>query len=212
MPELVAALYVCGKVVTGTHHGDAYSKLSDSEKNLEICSGFFNPKTSRFVSDQSEFYTKQVLMVRHAHVNTHYDDPPITELGYSQALRTAQFCDSFLDLKDFVGYTSPIKRCRETADVLSDKTKIEFDNNDFLLDIEHESKAVFHDHLCSLLECLPPKSFLVSHCNTIAKLAQLASGCNVDNCLIPHCSVTFVQNCSLIHIGKLPNHEEDFQN
>lgn len=49
---MTPALYCNGKIFTGLNHGDAFSKLSEQEKNSEIQSGFVNKDI--FITDTGE--------------------------------------------------------------------------------------------------------------------------------------------------------------
>ena len=79
------ALFANGKVVTGNNHGDAFSKLNVLEQEGSITSGFIDSDLNKFVSDDQEIYLKEILLLRHAHVDDYFD-PGISGLGYSQSL------------------------------------------------------------------------------------------------------------------------------
>lgn len=199
MQKMLAALYVNGKVVTGTHHADAFSKLSNDDKEGEICSGFLDQQCGKFVCEDSQFYLKKIVMIRHAEAGDG-DDPEITTRGRTQTQRTASFLKSFVDLKEYTALTSPRQRCRQTAELLQDDIGLEFNIDENLVDDDFGS-CNFDSRLSSLLNQLPSKSFLISHCNFITYLAQLATGSNSLNLNVSNCSITFIENCHVTHIG-----------
>jgi broad specificity phosphatase PhoE len=201
MQKLVAALFVNGKIVTGNHHGEAYSKLNNHEKSCSCQSGFFDPQQNRFVCDDNEFYVKKIIMVRHAEAEQGID-PGITELGRLQCVQTASFFKSLDDLQSYQGFTSPLARCQETAQVLCNEINLNFDVDCDLVDDDDEPHSLFIFRLKTLLKTLPDRSILISHCNFIANMAQLATGMEFDTLHLPNCSITVVENNNIVHIGK----------
>lgn len=203
----IAALYANGKVVTGAHHGDAFGKLSEKDKNGEITSGFLDA-TGHFISDDTKFYVKQVVLIRHGDIALG-NDPGITPVGRSQSESTANFLLSKVsDITSFQGFCSPRRRCQETAGILSDVTKIKFAVNIDLQDQkEGENVEKYVDRINGVLKNLPSKSVIISHCNFIMNLAQLASGVDdITACSnwhsITYASVTYVDQNKLKWIGK----------
>ena len=199
--EYAAALYVHGKIVTGTHHGDAFNKLSDKEKNEDICSGFYDKENNKFITDEKEFYLKQIILVRHADAE-HCENPGITDLGRSQVQRAATFLNAFVNLSGFKGYASPRRRCQETAEEFSNETCLDFNTSDLLRDA-NEPHPIFVSRLRKLLKELPDKSFIISHCDFIKTMAYLATGINTDNLEVQNCCILFVDNGSLSKLGNL---------
>ena len=208
MPKC-AALFVNGRLFTGCHHGDAFSKLNSFEKTKPITSGFYDPQNNKFICDEQEFYLKKIIMVRHAQAEDEGNDPGITDVGRLQVKQAATFFRSFINLKDFVGLASPMKRCQETAEVFCNESNINFDVDEDLLDNDGVPESMFVSRLSILLDRLPTKSFLISHCNFIAKLTQLATGINTAKMAVPNCSITFIENNTVAHIGKVGNNEEN---
>ena len=123
-----AALYVSGRIVVGDSHLDAYRKLSESEKDGDLVSGFFDHCTEEFVSDMEKdhFYNKEMFLVRHGKSqNPSEPDPDISEEGVCQVQElVTQLSDG--NLGDVVGITSPLLRCLKTAEILSKYLGIRF--------------------------------------------------------------------------------------
>lgn len=126
----VAALYVAGRVVMADSHLAAFQSLTIQEQNSQLVSGFFDPKTKEFDTDQNKdhFYNKEMLLVRHAAIvlSTPNIDPPISTLGEFQALQLAKLIQK-QDFQGVKGYTSPCLRCLQTAQIISDITDLEFE-------------------------------------------------------------------------------------
>ena len=96
-----------------------------------------------------------------------------------------------------------MKRCQETADAFCNECNLDFHVNEKLLDDDsNKSIPLFIQKLKNLLEELPDKSFLISHCNFIVNMAYLATGTTIDK-KIHNCSITFIENCNIVHIGKI---------
>jgi broad specificity phosphatase PhoE len=196
----IAALYVHGRIVTGTHHGDAFSKLTEAEKHNNICSGFYDEERKKFFTDEKEFYLKKMILVRHAQADNQ-DDPSLTDYGRFQIQQAANFLNSFVNLSGYQGFTSPIKRCQETAEEFCNEINLSFRTNDKLKEYDGEPPVQFGTRVKTLLEELPDKSVLISHCNLIANLAQLATGIDTSNLKIHNCCILFVENGTLSQLG-----------
>lgn len=124
-----AALYVCGRIIIADSHVSAFMQLSESEKDDGgLVSGFFDPETQEFVSDEDRdhFYDKEMYLVRHGKsCNPSDPDPDISEEGQEQAAKVA-YCLWSKNLQGFTGYTSPLLRCLRTADAIHRLIGIEF--------------------------------------------------------------------------------------
>lgn len=221
----IPALLANGRVVTGKNHGEAFSKLDTSEQDLSVTSGFIDPKTLKFVSDDEEFFLKELIMIRHAHTGDYFD-PGISGLGHSQCEKIVHFLQQNFNLPDFQGFSSCCNRTRETAEFIFHRLNIPFQINPNFCDQRtwdmpcwrasnewFESPYLFLERLAKVLESLPEKSIIVSHCNFIVNMAQLCMG-NVDimTCekwkgKLPHCSVTYIRYNQTVFIG-----ETDFEN
>ena len=101
----IAALYTGKKIVTGACHGDAFNRLSIEEQDGELHSGFYDPKTGSFISDEQTFYNKELVLIRHAEVFEDYD-PGITPLGESQCHQSGQYLQDNFDLRDFLFFST----------------------------------------------------------------------------------------------------------
>ena len=108
-----AALYLCGRIITGGSHLEAFEKLLPNEKDAEIVSGFFDTDTDEFEADleRDHFYNKEFYLVRHGQVEDPFDlDPKLGECGLEQIRRIAsKFAAA--NLEGFCGVTSPVRRC-----------------------------------------------------------------------------------------------------
>ena len=215
--KFIAALYTAdGKLVTGRNHGEAFGKLDVSRQDGEMVSGFLDPQTGRFftVEDDTEFYVKEIIFLRHADVPSDEDDPEITETGRTQADCAASFlCKHIPDIKQFPVFCSPMKRCVQTAEKLNLEVKVSTEVADQQCT---ESSLDFLQRLRACLQSLPEKSLVVSHHNVIFNMAQLIS--NVDDIThhpgwdgtISRCSITYINGRKIIWIGRRDFYENNF--
>lgn len=123
-----AALYIQGRIVLGSSHLDAFEQLTETEKSSsDIASGFFDEQTGEFKSyfEEEHFFNKEILLIRHGHTDHNDLDPALSPKGQSQVEMTNQLL-SELNLDDFVGFCSPMLRCLQTADLISQATGINF--------------------------------------------------------------------------------------
>lgn len=126
---MVPALYIKDKVVTGLHHGDAFAKLSDHEKNDgELLSGFLDNEHHKFVTDDGAIYLKDIIILRHAQSDLRVEDGPITPSGRAQAFRVAAFLKE-LHLAGYAGYCSPYLRCQQTSAIIKEVCSIPFETD-----------------------------------------------------------------------------------
>lgn len=201
---MIAALFTNGKLVTGYNHGDAYSKLSDQEKNTNISSGFYDEKTLKFISDQDEFYFKEIILIRHGECYSQDFNAEISEKGRSQAQKTATFLFNY-GVNDFNCLCSPFSRCYETAEIISKicKIKIKKDLNLSLKTIE-ETENQFLQRIHGVLDILPQKTILISHCDFIKKMIQMTTGITENQIpqIISNCTITYINNHKPIWICK----------
>ena len=219
--KYIAALYANGKVVTGGHHGDAFTKLTLEDQQGEITSGFIDSETGKFISDEIEFYAKNIILIRHAHA-CDYFDPGISGLGYSQCERVVHFLRETQNVQEYQGFASCCNRTRETAEFIFGRLGIHYEVRPDFCDQRNwdlpcwraasqwfESPYSFVERLRYILNTLPANSIIISHCNFVANMAQLASNTEDITELpewsgsIPHCSVTCVINNKLLCIGKI---------
>ena len=189
-----AAIYVHGRIVTGIHHGEAYKKLTAQEKCENVCSGFLDEEHNKFLAEQKEFYLKRIILVRHADA----ENGSVTEYGRSQIQKAAIFLNAFVSLAEYSGFTSPVQRCQETAAEFSNEINLQFKTDEQLAESNESLES-----LKKLLENLPSKSFLISHCNLIATLAQLATGINMQEMKIDNCCIIFIKDNTIVRLGNL---------
>jgi len=207
--QYVAALYTSkGKVVTGQHHGEAFSKLIGAERD-ELISGFLDPITGKFISDDIEFYAKKMVCLRHSEVDYNEEDPGINPQGRTHSMRAALFVKQHVEgINTFQGICSPSRRCVETAGILSETLNIEFEENCDLVDVSpDESLEDFVGRVKSVLRNIPVRSIIVSHCNLIANLVRACYGCGVDKHPewkqnLPKTSVTYLDGPNLVWMGR----------
>jgi len=196
----IAALYTGGKVVTGCNHGEAFGKLSECEQNGQLCSGFIDPQKLKFFSDECEFYLKQITMLRHGDSVGHWNSP-ITKLGRSQAKLAAAFIVS-MKVDGYLGFCSPMLRCVETAHVLEEVCNIHFTPNPKLMKQgDKESCETFLERVKGVLDDLPAKSLIISHCDFIQVMTELASDAAAPE-VVPNCSITHIENHRAIWVAR----------
>ena len=200
--SLIPALYASGKLVTGCCHGEAYGKLSESEKDQNIQSGFIDEHKLKFIADDGEFYLKKIILMRHGD-SEGKSESSITEKGRSQVKMAAAFFAT-INLKGYKGFCSPLIRCVDTAKLLSDYCRIQFNvNDDLIKQFDDEDCECFVNRVGKVLDALPEKSLLISHCDFIKVMTQLAGGVDVNlPDIIPNCSTTFIENHKVLWIAR----------
>lgn len=197
---MIAALYTGGKVVTGRNHGEAFGKLTEAEQNADLCSGFIDPQKLKFISEECEFYLKQITMLRHGDSVGHWNSP-ITKLGRSQAKLAAAFLVN-MHLEGCVGFCSPMLRCVETAHILEDVCNISFTPDPRLLkQNDRESGETFLERVRKVLDELPERSLIISHCDFIQVMTELASDAEAPE-LVPNCSITHIDHHKAIWLAR----------
>lgn len=213
----IAAIYTHGHVVTGLNHGDAFGKMTVEEQDDIFVSGFLDPDTGEFVSDDDHFYIKQLVLIRHSEVkdeanctnpHTGQPDPELSDIGRLKADSLGRTLPEKVDLSGFAQFTGLARRCQETARIIDSHTQLGVEYLPFIEDIHgDETTTQFISRLKEALDYLPDKSLVVSHCNCILNLAQLALGLNdISTCpqwngVVPKCSVTYVNGKEAVWIG-----------
>jgi broad specificity phosphatase PhoE len=211
----LAALYANGRVVTGRHHGEAYTKLSPQDQDKELYSGFLDPKTGRFILEDSQFYVKKIIMIRHAQPGVG-DDPGIDQdIGRAQCKRAVNFLMARFNLPDYVVRCSPKRRCQDTMHAMFEEIDIEC-IVDPLYDLRHgeESMENFLGRIRHALNNIPDHTIVISHCDFIVNMSQLAlamtdplSFCQVRcddchwGCRISCGSVTYLEHNKPVLVG-----------
>lgn len=202
----VAALWTDGQVFTGSNHGEAYSKLTSTQKDGALLSGFWNPKTGQFLADDSAFYSKSVVLIRHSIVDDN-PDPVVTNVGILLAESTANNLST--GIKNSQGFHSPARRCKQTAHVFSECLKFSFSQHNAIQDhYEEESQEEFCTRLRNFVDEIPDHSIVITHADCIIHIVQMLTG-QPDlhriapnwNGTIPECSVTVVARKNLDFIG-----------
>src|SRR5690606_14913676 len=210
MKRYIAALYASGKLVTGANHGEAFGKLTVEEQNGDLASGFLDPETGRFFTEEYDFFLKQVYLVRHGESHGSHADAYLTDIGILQARRAAEFLEQF-DLAEFEAFTSPFRRCLQTAEIISQVTGLKFYVEPNIREKMHEEEfvpshsleypafkwpadqgwkcssedpAAFLGRIDRVLCGLPAKTVIVSHCDFIVNFAQEAIG---EEDITEHC-------------------------
>jgi broad specificity phosphatase PhoE len=212
----VAALYLNGKVVTGHNHGDAFNKLSPDDQEKDLQSGFLDPRTGKFIlEDNSQFYLKRILLIRHAQPSDEFPDPGISEIGHMQCKRVANFIMARFNLSQFKVFSSPVRRCRETMESIFENIRIEKCIDPcYLSRVENESTVDFVKRIQHVLEILPERSIIVTHCDFIVNISQIsltssdpALFCQIHcedcrwGCRISCGSVTYLKHNRPIFVG-----------
>lgn len=203
----IKALYLDGKVVTGVTHGHAFAELSETEKNQidSIVSGFFDEETGQFIDPDSniEFYTKSIILIRHGNVAQPYSenlDPDLSEIGVDEVKRITYFLQKRVNLADTFAYVSPYLRCRHTAQIIADHTRIKVKISSELREESHDKHSDFFTRLKGTLDHLPPKSLLISHSDVIEAIIRMATGIE-DVASIPTASVTLISKRQAVCLG-----------
>lgn len=118
-----AALYIQGRIVVADSHLEAYRKLTLVEQESDaLVSGFFDQSTDEFCADceKDHFFNKEIVLIRHAAISdTEHPDPEISDVGFKQAENIAKSLDVF-PIDEFCFLSSPMLRCLQTANVLSE--------------------------------------------------------------------------------------------
>ena len=188
----IAALLADGHMITGNNHGDAFGKLTTSQKNGSIASGFLDPSTGEFSTEQDILQEKEIILIRHAHAHQEQIDPEITDIGRSQALQTASYLLKELNISEFYGFTSTARRCIQTAEIISSTIGIDFTSESDMCDRSEEEDEHYLNRLSSMSHKLPSKSILICHSDFIITLTNALAESNIPH--IPNGSVTFIVN------------------
>lgn len=202
--DYIAAIYAGGKVVTGTNHGDAFGKLTITQQDGEVTSGFLDPQTGRFFTDNVQFFIKKIILIRHAEA----DDKSITDFGRLQCERTANFLLQFLDISQYTAFACVCDKVLETATAICSQIGLSVKSNSRFCDPQ-KNETDFLTRLQNVIESLPDNTVIISHSNFVVNMAQLALGSDITQCSkwknkIPNCSITYVENHQPIWIGEDP--------
>jgi broad specificity phosphatase PhoE len=198
---MVPAILTDDKVVTGPCHGDAFSQLTEIEKNGNVTSGFLDCQHHKFITDQDQvIYLKEIIVLRHAE-STDQENGPLTDLGKIQANKVSKLLLSF-PIKGFVGFHSPYQRCIETSQIIEENCHIPFTLSDNLCKkINEENESDFCKRSIQVLDLIPEKSILITHTDFIQKFIKIFN-CNVNIGKIKNCSITHIQKNKIILLAK----------
>ena len=206
---MVPALFIGDKVVTGLHHGDAFSKLSEQEKNSELLSGFLDNEHNKFVTEDETIYLKDIIILRHAQSDLRVEDGSITPSGRVQAFRAAEFLRE-LHLTGYVGFCSPYLRCKQTSAIIREICAISFEpDNHLCKQTQFEDHDEFQHRIIETLDILPPKSILITHTDFIQNVLNLTHLIKENLKLILNCSITYIRQNRLIWLAREINAQEN---
>lgn len=197
--KYIAALYSNGKMVTGSNHGEAFGKLSLADQDGSIDSGFYDPETGKFFTEEFDFYIKQIFLIRHAEAI----DDHLTKNGISQARRTAQFlCDNY-DLSEFDAINSPQPRCQHTAQIISNTTGLTFHSDpNYKERMDEETPTEFLQRIELALTSSPSRALIVTHSDVIVNFTERAIRHRISECMLASASLTFIDEKKLVFYGK----------
>lgn len=192
MGKYIAALFANNRAVTGLNHGDAFSKLSSQERDGDIESGFIDTETGKFFSDNVKIYLKQVYLLRHGEATGQGYEDKLTKFGIIQSHVLAETI-SDKNISEFEFFSSPFLRCKQTAEIIEEKTGLEFcaktemRKQDF-----DETPDHFCERITDLIETLPEKSIMVTHSDVIINVVAQMVGAIVK--CVPNCSISYVSS------------------
>jgi len=196
MAKYVAALFANNRAVSGLNHGDAFSKLSTNEKNGDIESGFIDVETGKFFSDNLKVYLKQVYLLRHGDATGQHHNDKLTDLGVIQSHVLAETIEA-KNISEFEFFSSPYLRCKQTAQIIEEKSGLKFCAKDcFRKQDDEEKEEHFLERIISLIDSLPEKSVVVTHTDIISNIIYQMM--NEQVCCVPHCSISYISSRELI--------------
>jgi broad specificity phosphatase PhoE len=198
---LSPALYANGKIFIGKNHGEAFSRLSPTEKKTNIQSGFLNSETKKFESGSNFFYMMKVILIRHA--ETTKNGQRINNKGIKQSQKLKTYISDLAEIRSYEYFSSPAKRCIETSLHISDKFIVDKEFNERE---DNETNEDFLKRINKTIDLLPEKAIIVSHYDFIVYFAQVALMSNINydhyNNIIPHASLTVINNHELVCTGE----------
>lgn len=196
---MLPAILCNNKLVTGLHHGDAFSKLTEQEKDSEMLSGFID--NLKFICDDRIIYLKEIILMRHGESDSQ-ENGSLTEKGRSQTQKAATFLFN-MNLQGFIGISSPYIRCQQTSRLLHDICEIDFHTDRCLSKKNiNESNENFQHRMSLLLDELPAKSILITHTDFIQNILALINLITEQIESVDNCSITYIYNNRLIWLAK----------
>ena len=192
---MIPAILCNNKIVTGLHHGDAFAKLNEIEKN-NCLSGFID--NLKFITDDHIIYLKEIILIRHAEAEID-ENGNITENGKIQAENLSKFLND-MHLQNFATYASPYARCQQTSKILNLNC---LTHNCLCKKSPTESNQDFLKRINDLLDFIPEKSILITHSDIIQNILAIIN-LSQPEC-INNCSITYIYNNRLIWLAKDTN-------
>lgn len=193
---MIPAILCNDKIVTGLHHGDAFAKLNEIEKNNNLLSGFLD--NLKFIADDHIIYLKEIILIRHAEAEKD-ENGNITENGKIQAEHLSKFLNN-MHLQNFTTYASPYIRCQQTSKILNLNC---LTHNCLCKKSTTESNQDFLKRINDLLDFIPEKSILITHSDIIQNILAFIN-LSQPEC-IKNCSITYIYNNRLIWLAKDTN-------
>jgi len=203
---MLPAIFVKDKIITGSHHGDAFSKLTEEEKNAEeLLSGFLDNDHLKFITDDEIIYLKDIIILRHAQSDLRVEDGPVTSYGRAQAFKAASFLKQ-LCLIGYNGFCSPYLRCKQTSAIIREVCCIPFETDLHLSkQTNYESSQDFLNRIIETLDLLPPKSLLITHTDFIQNILTITHLIKENLKSVSNCSITYIHQNRLIMLAREVN-------
>ncbi len=206
---MVPAILLKDKVVTGCNHGEAFSKLSEVEKNEDVVSGFIDYDHDKFVTEDEIIYLKDIILLRHAQSYPDIENGPITTMGEWQAQRTGAFLRRMC-LSDYVIFSSPYQRCQQTSKIIENVCSIPAITADYFQKQQpDEQNKNFFKRVIETLDNLPKKSIVVTHTDFIQNVLCYTHLIKEALQIVANCSITYIHQNRLIWLAKDINVEEN---
>jgi len=200
---MIPAILLKNMVVTGSHLGDAFSKLNNEEKNdSQLLSGFMDSDHFKFVTEDTTVYLKEIIILRHAQSDININNGCITDEGRTQAFCAAEFLKG-LYLENYHGFCSPYLRCQQTSAIIKEVCKIPFDPDLHLRKRDDdEPQENFHNRIIEALDILPEKSILITHCDCIQNILEITNLIKENLNIIANCSITYIHQNRLVWLAR----------
>jgi phosphohistidine phosphatase SixA len=200
---MLPAIFVKDKIITGSHHGDAFSKLTEEEKNAaELLSGFLDNDHLKFITEDETIYLKDIIILRHAQSDLRVEDGPITSNGRTQAFKAASFLKQ-LCLAGYTGFCSPYLRCKQTSAIIREICSMPFDTDlHFSKQTNYEDSQDFSNRIVETLDFIPPKSVLITHTDFIQNILAITHLIRENLKSISNCSITYIHQNRIIWLAK----------
>jgi broad specificity phosphatase PhoE len=187
---MLKALYANGRCVTGVTHAHAFMELSETEQG-DCLIGYLDPDSHKFVGDTSCVYLKRLYLVRHAE----HEDNRLTRHGLAQGICAGEVIARW-DISGFVGFHGPAPRCQKTASVIEAMTGLGFTQEPDLAEPRPgESPESFRGRMVRLMDRLPERAVVVTHCPVVRGLVGVATNGRCGGEPVGPGSVTLIDRC-----------------